>query len=126
MNISNKNVFIVILCGTLALPSSILANNTTSRMSVERLLRLVEGTPFSPPLPGWPASLAPRLAKEQAQLYVSGVIDSGEGRLWCVGVSKMPPHEANEAIFKALRGKSSSNAALAIAEVLSRTFPCKN
>ncbi len=95
-------------------------------MSVERLLRLADGIPFSPPLPGWSPTVAPRLAREQAHLYLSGVIDISEGKRWCLSHVTVPPHEVDEAIFKAMResAKAHENAATAVARVLETRYPC--
>ncbi|MFT3734396.1 MAG: Rap1a/Tai family immunity protein [Rhodocyclaceae bacterium] len=102
---------------------------TTSgaRLTVVRLLSLYDGEPVSPPLPDWPASVAPRLAREQAGLYIAAVIDEGESRRWCVAQRNLPPHERDAELIKRLRAKPNSqqpNAARALATILSSDFPC--
>lgn len=96
------------------------------RMSVEQLLSLTDGTPYSPPSPDWSPAMTKRLAAESASVYMAGVIDGGEGKRWCVAASGQPPAEVDEQLVAALRAqaKPQDNAALAVATALSKRYPC--
>ena len=117
--------FVVVAIGRSSIPAAA-ASAQAHRMSVERLLRLADGTPFSPPLPGWSPALSARLASEQADLYISGVVDTGEGVRWCLSHARIPPHEVNQAVIAALRPAASptGNAAMAVGKALAALYPC--
>jgi len=101
--------------------------SSNARLNVARLLALYDGQPVSPALPDWPASVGPRLAREQAGLYIAAVIDAGESQRWCVAARNLPPHERDAQLLDRLRAKNfaqQGNAAQALAKVLSADFPC--
>lgn len=96
------------------------------RITVERLLSYSAGTPTSPPLPGWSEDTTSRIAREQASLYIAGVLDSGEQDQWCVAQSGVPPHEVDQALLRALSGvPGADNAAGALRAAAASQFPCQ-
>lgn len=96
------------------------------RMSVERLRELESGTPLSPPLPDWSSATITRIAREQAGMYIAGVLDGGEQRQWCVAQSGVPPHEVDQALMRALaEAPGDDNAAAALRNAAETRFPCR-
>lgn len=96
------------------------------RITVERLLSYSAGTPTSPPMPGWSGDTTSRIAREQASLYIAGVLDSGEQDQWCVAQSGIPPHEVDQALLRALSGvPGADNAAGALRAAAASQFPCQ-
>ncbi len=96
------------------------------RITVARLLSLSAGTPTSPPLPSWSEETTTRMGREQASLYIAGVLDSGEQEQWCIAQSGVPPHEVDQALLRTLEGVSGTgNAAAALRTAAATQFPCK-
>lgn len=105
------------------------AESLSYHMRVAKLLGMVDGTPYTPPLPQsvWTSQLTSVVSKDEALLYLYGVIDSGEGVRWCVSRSPVAPPERYGVVFNALRNvkDKEGSAALAIDEILSKEFPCR-
>lgn len=105
------------------------AESLNYHMRVAKLLGMVDGTPYTPPLPPsvWTPQLTSVVSKDEALLYLHGVIDGGEGVRWCVSRSPVAPPERYDVVFNALRNvkNKEGNAALAIGEILSKGFPCR-
>lgn len=97
------------------------------RLTVKRLLRYSAGTPTSPPLPSWSEDTTSRIGREQASLYIAGVLDSGEQTHWCVTQSNVPPHEVEQVLLSALaKAADESNAATALRAAAESRFPCQS
>jgi len=110
-----------------AKPVSRSASVGTFQVSVARLLDFADGNGMSPPLPEWPSTTANRLAKDQADIYLSGVLDVGEGSQWCTGRRGEAVAEVHAEIVHSLRRikQRDTSAALAVSNVARERFPCK-
>lgn len=108
-------------------PGPVEAPLTSYRISVTRLLEYIEpGNGSRPPLPSWDDGLRRQLAADEATMYITGVRDAGEGRVWCVVASNVPPQEVVDAVIAELKkAPKQANAAAHVAAALARTFPCK-
>ncbi|MEH6461845.1 Rap1a/Tai family immunity protein [Chitinimonas sp. JJ19] len=98
----------------------------TFRVSVARLLDFADGNGMTPP-PDGPSTTTIRLAKDQADIYLSGVLDSGEGVNWCTGRPGVATAEVHAEIVRSLRRikQRDSSAAAAVGNVAKERFPCK-
>jgi Rap1a immunity proteins len=102
--------------------------DATARYSISYLVRLHQGEQFLMPAPPG-ADTAPfkQGARQAAQAYVAGVIDSAEGVRWCVNRSTVPPRELDQQLIDALAAhpQPESNAAKALSRALAKRFPCR-
>lgn len=107
-------------------PGPVEAPLTSYRISVARLLEYIEpGNGSRPPLPGWDDGLRRQLAADEAGMYITGVRDAGEGRVWCVVASNVPPQEVVDTVVADLKkAPQQANAAAHVAAALARSFPC--
>lgn len=97
------------------------------RVPLWYLLQIVDGRTVTPM--GGEESMLKMVARDQAQMYITGVIDTNERGAWCIHLSNLPPHEVIEEILAGLRALPSAakdrNSALAISDFLKVRFPCK-
>ncbi|QID17456.1 hypothetical protein G3580_07235 [Nitrogeniibacter mangrovi] len=95
-------------------------------MSVARLLEHAQGQPVTPLPPSVSNAMRKSLARDQVRMFIAGVIDSGEGRRWCVGGSGQSRTDVDQWLLDVLARDRVPNipAATAIAGQLQRRFPC--
>lgn len=103
----------------------------TGLVPVGHFLSMAEGKPWAPLPPHIAEETRAGMAREQARIYMAGVIDSGEGGRWCVGDTGMPPHEVEKRLVSRLSDQAAvepeikgGNAARRIIILLEEEFPC--
>lgn len=103
----------------------------TGLVPVGHFLSMAEGRPWAPLPPHIAEETRVGVAREQARIYMAGVIDSGEGFRWCIGNTGKPPQEVQKMLVSRLsermRGEpeaESGNAAGWLIVVLEKEFPC--
>ncbi|WP_290621173.1 MULTISPECIES: Rap1a/Tai family immunity protein [unclassified Arsukibacterium] len=103
-----------------------------ARVPLDRLQALSNGQPVTPLPPAFSAQATKGIANDQLAMYLAGVIDSGEGRSWCVATSGLPPHEVNQQLLAELQRDlqqqkvtANANSAVLLASKLEVLFPCK-
>jgi len=121
---------IALLGGCASVPQSRAAADETGDrefMSVGRLLTHADGQPVTPLPPSVSSDMRKSLAVDQVMMFVSGVIDSGEGQRWCVGASGRSRFDVSRAMLQALRSDNTPArpAAAALAQELSASYPCR-
>lgn len=102
-----------------------------ARVPLDRLQALANGNPVTPLPPTFSAQATKGIANDQLAMYLAGVIDSGEGKSWCVATSNMPPHEVNQQLLAELKrdleqkkSAAKANSAVLLAGKLRTLFPC--
>ena len=67
-----------------------------------------------------------RAEQERARMYLLGVLDTTEGRVWC-GYNVAKTDSLQELVFEALkRSPPDSRAAVEVESALAKTLPCKD
>ena len=95
-------------------------------MSVGRLLTHANGQPVTPIPPSVSADMRRSLAEDQVFMFVAGVIDSGEGKRWCLDMAGESRLALTDDLLSALRKEPlpDRGAAAVLAEQLAARFPC--
>lgn len=97
-----------------------------ARMSVARLLVHAAGQPVTPLPSTMGESMRRSLADDQVRMFLAGVIDSGEGRQWCVADSGRSRIDVGRQLIERLAQDHPPRmpAAAALAVELRRGYPC--
>lgn len=95
------------------------------------LLSMAEGRPWTPLPPPIAEGTRAGVARDQARIYMAGVVDSGEALRWCIGATGIPPYEVQMLLVSRLSERvdvepeiTDDNAASWMAVVLEKEFPC--
>lgn len=106
-------------------------NEQNARVPLDRLQAIANGNPVTPLPPTFSEQATKGIANDQLAMYLAGVIDSGEGKSWCVVASNIPPHEVNQQLLAELRrdlqqkkSAATANSAVLLAAKLRILFPC--
>lgn len=107
------------------------SEGNAGRVPVDHLLSMSAGKPWAPLPTNIAAATREGIARDQARLYIFGIIDSGEGQRWCTGSAGVPPHEVENILIsrlgeqvRAVPDTKSISAGQRVSVILEKGFPC--